>query len=80
MSDAAMICTVITVTIELLLMAFAIFCIGFFVGYRREDCKIMRKNQIHSEPDLNKKQENSEKQWKNFLNYDGSANSDNNDI
>ncbi len=79
MSEAAIVCAVITAAIELLLMAFAVFCIGFFAGYRREEHKIVKRKNIHYVDTTKQTEEKAEKEWKKFLNYDGSAASDNND-
>ena len=67
------------VAIAFVLMAFAVFAIGFLIGYKKEDKKIWlkeRQNEI-KESDKEKK---AKKDWKNFLNYDGSSPIDFNNV
>lgn len=58
-----------------MLMAFAVFAIGFLIGYKSEDNRILKRNQ---QTKIKEKQENdrenkSQKEWKRFLEYDGSV-------
>lgn len=79
MSDTAIVYTVLIAAVELLLMTFAIFCIGFFMGYRREDNKI-KTRQANLKNILTKESEEetkAQKNWQKFLNYDGSTNNEN---
>lgn len=54
------------------LVIFALFAIGFLIGYRQEDRRLARhKNKKKAvESDEEKK---LKKEWKKFLEYDGSA-------
>lgn len=57
------------------LMGLGVFAVGFFIGYKSEDKKILKKKQqkemiktYESEKEIKAK-----KEWKKFLEYDGSA-------
>lgn len=57
------------------LMALGVFAVGFFIGYKSEDKKILKKKR---QKELTKTYENdkeikAKKEWKKFLEYDGSA-------
>lgn len=57
------------------LMAFGAFAVGFFIGYKREDKKALRRKR-ESEIDIKRESEEerkSKKEWKKFLEYDGST-------
>lgn len=65
----------ILVVITFMLMAFAVFAIGFLIGYKREDKKIWfnkRQNEIQ-ETEESDKEKKAKQEWKNFLKYDGSS-------
>ena len=53
------------------LMAFAVFAIGFLMGYKKEDKRIKTKNR-NMDFDDEIKEEKAKKDWKRFLEYDGS--------
>lgn len=57
------------------LMAFAIFTIGFFIGYKSEDKRIFKKKQQMEFKEIQEsdKEKKAKKEWKKFLEYDGSA-------
>ncbi len=55
-----------------LLMAFAVFAIGFVAGYKSEEKRIKRRK-TQKEISVNRKEEKLKKEWKKFLEYDGSA-------
>jgi len=65
----------ILIALVFMLMAFAIFAIGFLIGYKSEDNKIIkRKQQLElKEIPESEKEKKAKKEWKNFLEYDGSA-------
>ena len=52
------------------LMALGVFAVGFFIGYKSEDKKILKKKTKTYESD---KEIKAKKEWKKFLEYDGSA-------
>lgn len=55
---------------------FGVFILGFLIGFKREDKLIKNKrskNELVAETDKEKK---AKKDWKNFLEYDGSAPND----
>lgn len=56
--------------IGFLLMAFAIFAIGFLLGYKKESKRIL-KRKVH--PCTTEKEEIEKREWKKFLEYDGSV-------
>ena len=65
---------IIFIAIAFLLMAFAVFTIGFLIGYRMEDKKILkRKEADNNRCEESEKERNAKKEWKKFLEYDGSA-------
>lgn len=75
MSDMAVVYTMLFMGMAFVLMTFALFVIGFLLGYKKEDRKILEKkhqdkNNEALESDREKK---AKKEWKKFLEYDGSA-------
>ena len=60
--------------IALILMVFAVFMIGFLIGYKTEDMRIKTKkyNVDNKTSNENKNEEKAKKDWKRFLEYDGS--------
>lgn len=74
MSDMAIVYTMIFICVAFLLMTFAFFVIGFLVGYKNEEKRIKEKQRDNrceiTESDKEKK---AKKEWKKFLEYDGSA-------
>lgn len=75
MSDLAIVIMVLFSFTGLLLMAFAVFAIGFIIGYKKESKNILkRKEQIsENKSEKNEKEKKAKKEWKNFLGYDGSV-------
>ncbi len=63
--------------LALMLIAFGIFAVGFLIGYKRENKKILKNNLYKSN---NEKEEKQKKKWKEFLEYDGSLNDSNIEI
>ena len=61
-------------TVALVLMAFAVFMIGFLIGYKTEDKRIKTKKYMLENKNLNENMndEKAKKDWKRFLEYDGS--------
>ncbi len=79
MNETAIVVAAIAAIIELGFFALAIFCIGFFVGFKREEKKLFNKTLLRAEKaDKNTKEEKERKEWKKFLSYDGSADTDKN--
>ena len=67
--------TAIFSVLSFLLVLFAIFAIGFLIGYKSEDAKIKREN-INvgfREPQESEKEKKVKKEWRKFLEYDGST-------
>lgn len=62
----------ILIIIIFMLMAFAVFAIGFLVGYKSEENRIYKRKQ---QADIREsdKEKKAKKEWKRFLEYDGSA-------
>lgn len=63
------------IAIAFMLMAFAVFAMGFLIGYKMEDKRSSKRkqgadNNKYEESDQEKK---AKKEWKKFLEYDGSA-------
>ena len=73
MVDFTIICMMFFCVIAFMLMAFGVFAIGFLVGYKAEDKRLkVRKNHMEN-IDEKTKEEKMKKDWKKFLEYDGSA-------
>lgn len=53
-------------------VAFAVFAIGFLLGYKSEDNQIMKRKQ-QSEIQESDKEKKAKKEWKKFLEYDGTT-------
>lgn len=72
-----LVCIYMTIFIVLifLLMVFAVFAIGFLIGYKREDSKILRKSVQTEIKDIKEsdREKKNKKDWKRFLEYDGSV-------
>lgn len=65
----------IFIVLIFMLMAFAVFAIGFLIGYKSEDNRILRRNQQTDIKEIkeSEKEKKSKKEWKKFLEYDGSV-------
>ena len=63
------------VIMALVLMTFAVFAIGFLFGYKSEDKKLSKRKEPNenSTTQESDKEKRAKKDWKNFLEYDGSA-------
>lgn len=79
MSNIVIICMVISVFFSFLLIAFAVFAIGFLIGYKHEEKRILKKSQQKSDNEIHESEEEkkAKRDWKNFLKYDGGATADN---
>lgn len=57
------------------LMALGVFVIGFLIGYKSEDKKILKRKQQKeiTEAQESEKEIKAKKEWKKFLEYDGST-------
>ena len=67
--------TAILIIINFALVAVAIFGIGFFIGYKYEDRKIkLKKENIDTKEIVESdKEKKAKKEWRKFLEYDGST-------
>ena len=65
----------IFVALAFVLMTFAVFAIGFLIGYKNEDKKFQRNKQNIEikETQESETEKKAKKEWKNFLKYDGSS-------
>lgn len=63
------------VIVAYVLMAFAVFAIGFLMGYKSEDRKILKRKQQIQDNKIQEsdKEKRAKKEWKKFLEYDGST-------
>lgn len=74
MNELVLMCTIVSVFLMIFLMAFAIFTIGFLIGYKREEKKIIStKKQEEFGIQETEEEKKIRREWKNFLKYDGSA-------
>lgn len=57
------------------LMAFSVFAFGFVIGYKTEEKKIIKRKQQYENKEFqdNEKEKKAKKEWKKFLEYDGSV-------
>ncbi len=63
----------------ILLLSLSVFVIGFFIGYTRENKRLYKKaTQGENEQNAiqKAKEEKAKREWKKFLSYDGSSNTD----
>lgn len=71
--------TLVLVVLILILAAFG-FAVGFFVGFTRENTKQTYKKAAQGENEQNlvqkEREEKAKREWKKFLSYDGSSNTD----
>ncbi len=65
----------IFIALIFLLMAFAVFAIGFLIGYKSEDNRILKRKQQAEIKEIKEsdKEKKAKKDWKKFLEYDGSV-------
>lgn len=75
MSYLVVVCAVLSAISALLLIIFALFVIGFLIGYRHEEKRISNKNYNKDEKEAfeNDEEKKAKEEWKKFLKYDGSA-------
>ncbi len=75
MNNTVVICTVISAFFAFLIIAFAIFAIGFLIGYKHEEKKIIKRTFEKNEhlTQETEEEKKAKKEWKKFLEYDGSA-------
>lgn len=75
MSEMAIVYMTAFMALAFILMSIAIFVIGFFVGYRSEDKKIFKrvKQEKVIETHESDEEKKAKKDWKKFLEYDGST-------
>ncbi len=75
MNGIVIVCAVISAVSALLLIIFALFVIGFLIGYKHEEKKILSKTHTNYENGIfeSEQEKKSKEEWKNFLKYDGSA-------
>ena len=66
---------VIYLIVAFLLMTFGVFVIGFLVGYKREDKRLMKQEHQKQTVEITEsdREKQAKKEWKKFLEYDGSA-------
>ncbi len=62
----------IFIVLIFMLIAFAVFAIGFLIGYKSEDNRILKRKQL-AEIKESDKEKKAKKDWKKFLEYDGSV-------
>ena len=75
MNNYMVICIAIITMIAVGFMVIGVFAIGFFIGYKNEEAKIIKANRQNAlknikESDMEQK---AKKEWKKFLEYDGSV-------
>lgn len=75
MNNLVVIYMTIFIIVAICLMAFAIFALGFLVGYKREEKKILKRKQQYDSKEYknDEKEKKTKKEWKKFLEYDGSV-------
>ena len=75
MSYLVVVCAVLSAISALLLLIFALFVIGFLIGYRHEEKRISNKNCNKDEKEAfeSDEEKKAKEEWKKFLKYDGSA-------
>lgn len=75
MNEMAVVYMTIFIGLAFTLMAFAVFAIGFLLGYKNEDKRVLQKNQQASVKEIQEsdKEKKAKKEWKKFLEYDGTT-------
>ena len=73
--DNLVIITALLSVLIFLLALFSIFAIGFLIGYKRQDKKIKNREMefVTKEIHESDKEKKAKKEWRKFLEYDGSA-------
>lgn len=72
MSNSIIICMTIFIVLVFMLLSFAVFAIGFLIGYKSEDNRILKRKQ-QAEIKESDKEKKAKKDWKKFLEYDGTT-------
>ena len=70
--NSLVVLTVLFSVLIFLLALFSIFAIGFLVGFKIEDKKLRREN-VTLDLKESEKEKKAKKEWRKFLEYDGSA-------
>lgn len=75
MNEMAIVYMTIFIGLAFTLMAFAVFAIGFLLGYKNEDKRVLQKNQQAGVKEIQEsdKEKKAKKEWKKFLEYDGTT-------
>lgn len=75
MNEMAVVYMTIFIGLAFTLMAFAVFAVGFLLGYKNEDKRVLQKNQQASVKEIQEsdKEKKAKKEWKKFLEYDGTT-------
>ena len=73
MGSLAQLCFIAVALVLICLISFSLFAIGFLIGYKIEDKRLLKKKQNIENNELSKEQKRQQKEWKNFLEYDGSV-------
>ena len=73
MSNFTFFCMMFFCVIALMLMVFGVFAVGFLFGYKIEDKRLKARKHHSENKEETIKEEKVKKDWKNFLEYDGSA-------
>ncbi len=71
--NTVVICAIICTFLAFLLLVFALFAIGFLIGYLFEEKRISKKTYTVDEISESDEEKKAKREWKNFLKYDGSA-------
>lgn len=66
---------IIYLIVAFALMTFGIFVIGFLIGYKSEEKKILKRQQqkVNTEIKESEKERKAKNEWKKFLEYNGST-------
>lgn len=75
MENIEVICSVLGAFFCFVLICFAVFAIGFIIGYKYEEKRIIKKTIRIVDSDIKESEEEkrAKREWKNFLKYDGSV-------
>jgi len=75
MNEMAIVYMTVFIGLAFALMAFAVFVIGFLLGYKGEDKRALKRMQQTSNKETREsdQEKKAKKEWKKFLEYDGSS-------
>ncbi len=75
MSNTTFMILVIICFLLFALITFSLFAIGFLIGYKAEDIREKKNLQLRSNKIIEEtiEEKKAKKEWKRFLEYDGSA-------